>query len=625
MKKIWVFDLETLQIFTATFVDRDSEETRVFVISDKRDDRKELFRFLDTEVEGLIGYNSIFFDAQIIEYMYRYPKCTAKEIRRYAEIITSEDNRKPDVPEWKLRHRHLDLFKALSLSVKAKRTGLKWTEYQTDFENIEDLPSDGDGDTWEEMVLSYNLNDVLATKSLYWKYKYEIDLRNSLTEREGINLLNSTEPDMSKKLFAKYLSKAMKISENDLRSMGTDRDIVDVGDIIFPYVTFSTQKFQDVLKRFKTLKLSKTDKFEFVQNHQGIDITFALGGIHAAPNNRIVESDEKYIIKSLDATSYYPHLWFQNDLCPAHLPKDIVNPLYRGFYEERKKIPKSDPRNYILKILLNSSYGLTNDEYSFLRDRLVTLAICINGQLLLTMLAEKLTGEIPDSQLLMMNTDGLEVKIPRDQEEKYQEICKWWEELTRIPLEHVEYQKMIIRDVNNYISIFTDGKTKCKGAFEFENIPLHKNKSHLIIRKAVYEYFVHNTPIETTIKNHTNIFDFCAGVKASNSPAKGKSWYELHSVEGSGIRKEKLSKTVRYYISKKGKWLFKCYSDGSQSHVEAPLNIGKIKKDWKVTYFNKSWKCENFSDYEVCYEYYIHNAREWINQIEGDARQQKLF
>lgn len=624
MKRMWVWDLETLAIFTATFVDRDSDETRVFVISDVRNDRKALFEFLNTKVAGLIGYNSIFFDAQIIEYMYRYPTCTAKEIRRYAEIITGEDNRKPDVPEWKLRHRHLDLFKALSLSVKAKRTGLKWCEFQSDFENIEDLPSDGDGNTWEEMVLSYNLNDVLATKSLYWKYKYEIDLRNTLTAREEVNLLNSTEPDMSKKLFAKYLSRAMGIGSNDLRSMGTDRAMVSVDEIIFPYVQFTTPKFQNVLERFKTLQLSKTDKFEFVQNHQGIDITFALGGIHASPNNKIVESNEEYVIKSMDYTSYYPHLMFKNDLCPAHLPKDIFLPLYEGFYKERQGIPKSDPRNYILKILLNSTYGLTNDEYSFLRDRQVTLAICINGQLILSMLVERLSKEIPDSQLLMMNTDGCEVLIPRQYEEKYYEICNWISELSQIPIEYADYSKMIIRDVNNYISIFTNGKTKCKGVFEFENIPLHKNKSHLIIRKAVYNYFVHNTPIEDTIKNHTNIFDFCAGVKASNSPAKGKSWYELHSVEGSTIKKQKLSKTVRYYISKKGQWLFKCYSDGTQSHVEAPLNLGKMKKDWKVTYFNKSWKCENFSDFGIDYSYYIHQAKEWIYAIE-DKNQLSLF
>ena len=34
-------------------------------------------------------------------------------------------------------------------------------------DNIEDMPSQGEGVKWEEMVLSYNLNDVIATKELY--------------------------------------------------------------------------------------------------------------------------------------------------------------------------------------------------------------------------------------------------------------------------------------------------------------------------------------------------------------------------------------------------------------------------------------------------------------------------
>lgn len=356
-KRIWFFDLETLDYFTATFVDRDSDEIRTFVISTTKDQRKELFEFLETEVEGLIGYNSIFFDAQIIEYMYRYPNCTAENIRSYAYAITQDNNRRPDVAENNLRHKHLDLFRALSLSVKAKRTSLKWTEYQIDFDNIEDMPSQGEGANWEEMVLSYNLNDVLATKALYFKNIHEIELRKTLTKREGINLMNSTEPDMAKKLFAKYLSKAMGISEWDLRSMGTDRNVVKVSDIIFPYIEFKTEKLQQVLEAFKKLELGKKDKFDLEITWQGIPVTYGLGGIHASPNNKIIESTDTHIIKSCDATSYYPHLMFKNDLCPEHLPKEIFLPLYEGFYQERKLIPKKDPRNYILKILLNASYG----------------------------------------------------------------------------------------------------------------------------------------------------------------------------------------------------------------------------------------------------------------------------
>lgn len=98
----------------------------------------------------------------------------------------------------------------------------------------------------------------------------------------------------------------------------------------------------------------------------------------------------------------------------------------------------------------------------------------------------------------------------------------------------------------------------------------------------------------------------------------------MHWIDGSEHKKQKLSKTVRYYISNKGKWLFKCYEDGSQAHVEAPLNLGKMKKDWKVTYFNKSFQHKNFKDFDIDYSYYIHKAREWVYQIE-DQNQLSLF
>jgi hypothetical protein len=623
MKKTWVFDLETLDLFTATFLDKDSDDLKVFVISKTKNQKKELFEFLSNEVAGLIGYNSLHFDSQIIEYLYRYPECTALDIKNYASVIVNNNNRRPDVPEWNLRHKHLDLFRALSLSTKAKRTGLKWCEFMMDLENIEDMPSQKENSNWEEMVLSYNLNDVIATKELYLRYIHEIELRKTLTKREGIDLLNCTEPDLSKKLFSKYLSKAMNISKNDLSTMYTSRDIVKVKDILFPYINFKTDKFKNILEAFKKLELNEWDKPEFIVN-QGIDIVFGLGGIHAAPNNVIVKSNDNYIIKSLDVVSYYPNLAIKNGICAEHLPKDIFLNLYEGFFNERKAIPKSDPRNYILKILLNSAYGLSNDKYSFLRDRQVTLSICINGQLLLTQLMEDIILQIPEAKLIMMNTDGFEVIIPKAFVTIYDNICDKWQKLTNLELEFIDYNKMIISDVNNYIAVDINNKIKTKGKYEYKDIPLYKNKSHAIIPKAVHDYWVYETPIEKTIKNHNNIFDFCAGVKSKKSDLKGAVHYELWSVKQGIINKEKLSKTVRYFISKKGGTLIKFYETGDYEQAEAPEANGKLIKDWKVTYFNKSYKLDNFEEYNIDYSYYISKAKKWIYDIE-QKEQTKLI
>jgi len=625
IKKTWVYDLEVLpEIFTAYFIDKDTDDEKAFVISATRNDRKALFSFLHLEVNALIGYNCLHYDSQILEYLFKHPNAEPIELRAYSDLIINDPNHKPDVPEWKLKIEHLDLFRALSLSVKAKRTSLKWCEFMMDLENIEDMPDDK-SDNWEEKLLIYNRNDVIATKKLYHKYYHEIELRKALTKSEGVKLINSTEPDMAKKLFLKYLSEATGISKSELQVLRTQRNLMKVKEIIFPYVKFESDIFNTVLKAFNALEMYPGQEFEFNINYQGIEINYGLGGLHAAPKNKLIETTDTHIIRTLDGASYYPHLSFKNGLCPAHLPKKEFLELYESLYQKRKLIPKKDPKNYILKIVINALYGLMNDEYSFVKDPLVGLAICINGQLLLSMLVEKITTAIPDSKVIMINTDGAEFLIPVGYEEIYFDICKWWEELTQIPLEHDVYAKMIIADVNNYISLTVDNKTKCKGKFEFQNIPLHKNKSHSIIPLAVYEYFINNTPIETTIHNHKNIFDFCAGVKSSKSEIKGKSKYVLYQVIKNELNKTNLSKTVRYFISKKGGYLIKEYEDGSTAQVEAPIWKGnKLMKEWKITYFNNSFKLDNFDDYNIDYSYYISKAREWIGAIE-QKQQLKLL
>jgi len=48
-----------------------------------------------------------------------------------------------------------------------------------------------------------------------------------------------------------------------------------------------------------------------------------------------------------------------------------------------------------------------------------------------------------------------------------------------------------------------------------------------------------------------------------------------------------------------------------------------IKKDWRVTYFNKAYYPKDFSEYNIDYSYYISKAREWITKL-GDKQQYKL-
>jgi hypothetical protein len=51
----------------------------------------------------------------------------------------------------------------------------------------------------------------------------------------------------------------------------------------------------------------------------------------------------------------------------------------------------------------------------------------------------------------------------------------WWQNKTKLKLEKAVYQRMIIRDVNNYIAIYDDGSLKTKGvvtSYSFSSIIL---------------------------------------------------------------------------------------------------------------------------------------------------------
>jgi hypothetical protein len=239
----------------------------------------------------------------------------------------------------------------------------------------------------------------------------------------------------------------------------------------------------------------------------------------------------------------------------------------------------------------------------------MTMQITINGQLSLSMLYEMICEEIPDAIPLMQNTDGLETMIPTHAVGKYMDICSRWEQLTKLSLEHDQYKKMIIRDVNNYIAISKEDKVKCKGAFEWEDLHkkkvavFHKNKSFLIIPKAIYAYFVNGTDPEVFLEENKEITDYCAGVKAKSG------WYfEEQFIEDGQLVVNRLQKIVRYYVSNTGSKLVKCHKDGRVIQVEAG--------QWLQTTINRIDKDKPFENYDINKQYYLDEIYKQIEQIE---------
>ena len=655
----WIMDYETLSnCFVGVFQHYKNENRRVFIVHKLKNDFPQLLEFLEQCVkqdQWHISYNGLAFDSQITQYILLnkavLSAMSAEDIAidLYAKaqsIIDRQDGREfAEFSEKDLLIKQIDLFKLNHWDNPAKRSSLKWIQFSMDWYNLLDMPIHHSTHvrTAEEIkiIVEYCINDVRSTKEIYNKSKDQIALRQALTKEYGINLYSASEPRISKELFLHFLSEKMTMRKFDIKQMRTKRTEIVIDDIIVDYINFQRPEFKQLLSNFRKIKIDPSvtkGGFKYSVRYKGVTTDFGLGGVHGCTNPGIYEAKDGMIIMTSDVTSFYPNLAIRNKWAPAHLPKDVFCELYEWFFEERKKIPKKDPKNYVYKIILNSTYGLSNDANSFLYDPEFTMRITINGQLSLAMLYEMICEEIPGCIPLMQNTDGLETMIPVEYKEKYLEICKRWEELTKLQLEHDQYQKLILADVNNYIAVYDwkevskeeydkqsdtvhtkeeNGKyytaqTKCKGRFEFSGLALHKNKSYLIIPKAVFNYFVKGIKPEDSLTLNRNIIDYCAGVKS-----KGEwKFLETCVIDGE-IQTKELQHTLRYYVSEAGCKIVKVNEvDGREIQLES----GKWMQQVFIKMDKKTWK-----EYQVDESYYLQAIQKEIQHITGNVKQLALF
>lgn len=326
----------------------------------------------------------------------------------------------------------------------------------------------------------------------------------------------------------------------------------------------------------------------------GFRIDFGVGGIHGSLSNKIAKQTKKYKIRDADVSSMYPNIAISNNVYPEHLGLTFCK-IYKDMYEQRKSYPKGSAENAMLKLALNGTYGKSNDKYSVFYDPRFTITITVNGQLSLLMLADMLL-QIENLKIIQLNTDGITVAFTNETEEQYIKTCNDWQSIVKLELEYADYSRMIIRDVNNYIALYTNGKIKRKGAYQYEGLGWHQNQGGLVIPMAAEAEMIHGIPVEEFIKNHNNIFDFLLRTKV---PRSSKLVLEYED------REEQQQNICRYYIANSGGKLVKIMPPLEGSTEERRLGIDTA---WKVK------TCNNMStfDGDIDYEYYVTEAKKLI-------------
>jgi DNA polymerase len=176
---------------------------------------------------------------------------------------------------------------------------------------------------------------------------------------------------------------------------------------------------------------------------------------------------------------------------------------------EYKKV--KDPRQAPLKLVLNGTYGASKDKYNALYDPRQANNVCVNGQLLLLDLMEKLEDHC---EIIQSNTDGILVRL-YDRSDFYliDDIAWEWEERTGMRLEFDIFKEVFQKDVNNYVMVAEDGSFKTKGGYVKKLNDLDYDLA--IVNKALVAYMTKGVPIEDTVMGCKDLRDFQKIVKIS--------------------------------------------------------------------------------------------------------------
>lgn len=624
-------DTETYPNFFCTTLECfDTGRKIYFEISDRVNHLTRIYKFyrgLEKRRTRLISFNGIHFDSPVINYLlFHYPRLTlatplevAQELADFAQYIIKTDfwwkEEKNKQYKYGQNWIDVDVFLYWSRMLRqSKRISLKSLGIQLGYPIVQELPyPPGSWLTSEQMdeVAYYSYKHdlgilkLIVTSNIHWQGKLtsvenEIRLRHNIWNNYGLNAMSWDAPKIASELLLKfYCDKTGQIIwdvKKERYSGGTPLNLDNP--------QFKLPVFQELYTEFKTANKIQNRTYHkdiaFIHKNTAIKLSYGIGGIHSVNNNEIYETDDNNLVITSDVASLYPNLIINYQL----IRQTEVLQQYSALKVERMIAKKQGDKSKdaTFKLILNSTSGLLDNQHSWLYYPQGAMKLRIMGQLVMTKAIEELADT--GFKVVSANTDGIEVIVARDREQEYYNIVDNVGKFFNLDFEHDVYKKIVYKNINNYVAVNQDNKIKVKGSTFISEPNLGDSCDHLIISKALQEYFANGVNPEEYIKraNH-HIFDFCLSKKVDRS-------YTV--VHGDTALPQRLN---RFYVSTKGKYLYKRRED----------KLTHMLKGWGVEIYNNHVS-KPISEYNIDYRFYISETRKIISEIEiPNITQLQLF
>lgn len=623
-KIVYVYDIEVFpNVFHCTVKNTETGELHKFEISCRSNQLDELVEFFHTintnhtfgdlyttdiqfNTDKLFcGYNNLHYDNAIINYIidyyntmkYKGYRTICRSIFNLSKVIT--DSSEDDINAWK-KWKYMvcfDSFDLLTMLYSNKlRVGLKEIQVTMQYKNVQEFVTDWQADLPESQIdsmIEYNINDVNSTEELLNRCKKDIDLRIAIEDEYGVRVLSKDGVNIGMKILTqKYLEKTGQ-TWWDIKDLRSPMSVIPLNAVILPFIKYDSPVLQKVLADMKSQIVSPGRKgYENKFVFEGLQYSVGVGGIHSVNKPEIIIPKEDELLIDIDVASLYPSMLIEYEFYPKHLGPEFLE-VYKQIKDERieAKHNGNKVKNETLKLALNGLSGNLQNEHNFCYSPFAVMQIRINGQLLLLMLAEKLTQL--GCRIVQANTDGLFVLLKKDVYSKVNKVCRDWEQLTKLTLEEERFKAMYQYAINDYFAIAEDDSVKEKGMF-ITTVKLGKGLTPKIIPKAVINFFKNGVPVEETIKGCQDIRDFLMSEKT------GKQWHVEYN------NKEQ-QRTNRFYASTNGAYLWKWKGEDTRQYQNMLTASG-------VTLLNYL-DDKPIEERKINYRYYIMEAYKIIREL----------
>ena len=617
---VQVYDIEIFpNCFSLTIKNTETKEFQFFELSNRKNNLVDLVPLFLDKRYLFCGYNNIHYDNPIVNFIIEYKETLKNSTRldiEYNLFQLSQTIIKGDLEKWK-KWKYANNFETLDLLTmlfsQKLRVGLKEMQVTMKYSNIQEYDGNFEAPIPEEDIpkmIQYNINDVNSTEELLYRCENDIKLRLNIEEEYGIKALNKDGVNLGMEILkTKYLEKTHK-TWNDIKDLRSPCDKIALNEIILPFIKFDNPILKDLLNEMKQQVVSPDRKGynkHFLMDN--LEYSVGVGGIHSVNKPSIFITKEDEIISDVDVASLYPSLIIEYGFYPPHLGKEFLE-VYKGIKDERieAKHNGNKLKNLTLKLSINGLSGNLQSEFSWCYSPKTVMRIRINGQLLLLMLAEKLISI--GCQIIQANTDGLFVLRKKKDEQKFKDVCKWWENLTKLELEEDRFERFYQFAINDYLGVlegYKDSKNpkllKKKGLF-IDSVTLGKGMQPMIIPKAINANLADNIPIEETIRNCKDINEFITYQKVDKKFAVQYMNKFINHIN-------------RYYVSTNGGYLYKCEVKDNKI-----VKFANMLTASGVTICNDITAIKEFPR-NINYKYYIKEANKILAKLK--VQEQGLF